>query len=366
MSKELKIGFITLVTLITMIWGFQYMKGKNFLKKGYHFETILSNVEGLEVASVVEINGLPVGAISSIEVNPDNVRTMIVGFDIEGDFRLPKNTMAINAAPTGVIGSRKIILDFDYLCEGDDCLQGGERLESSVRGLIATLTATDDIDGLISNLRKELGPMMDTVVQRLTSTDEGNTIGSSLHNIDEMTRHMASLSASLDRMTSRSSDHLVSTMANLATVTETFAETREELKSLITNLSELTSSLKEADLGSTLAETKVTVASTNELLDGLKQTVTQVESSFDQVNDLLLKVETGEGTIGKLLNDPEIYHNLEATSKHLALLLQDLRLNPKRYVRLSVFGRKDKPYTNPEDDPAFDIELKAPTSSEGN
>lgn len=354
MSKEIKIGLITLFTLAIMIWGFQYLKGKNLLKKGFSFETVLSDVEGLDVASPVEINGLTIGAISSIEVNPENVRTMIVSFDIEGDFKLPNDTKAINAAPPGVIGNRKIILDFDRLCDGSDCLQGGERLESGVRGILASVMGDgDEIDGVISGLRTNLGPMMDTVIHRLTSTENENAIGSSIENLDKMTANLASLTANIDRLLKSSYGNLNTTMENMAVVSSTFADTKDDLEKMIQNLASFTDQMTEADLGGTLAKTGETIESTNELLSGLQTTVDKANSSFGSVNSLLEKVDTGQGTIGRLLNDPEIYHNLEATSKHLALLLQDLRLNPKRYVRLSVFGRKGNQYTNPDEDPAL-------------
>jgi len=364
MSKEIKIGIITIVTLAIMIWGFQYLKGKNLLKKGYYFETVLSNVEGLEVASPVEINGLGVGAVSSIIVNPDNVRTMIVGFDIEGDFKLPKDTRAINAAPSGIIGNRKIILDFDRLCSGDDCLVGGERLESGVRGILASVIGGDEIDGVIGQLRENLGPMMDTVIHRITSTENDNSIGQSLQNLDKVTQNLASLTANLDRLMKASYGNINETMENLAVVSGSFANTKDDLENMIKNLSSFTTQMNEADLGGTLSQTSETIASTNELLDGLQTTVSQANTSFANVNSLLQKVDTGEGTIGRLLNDPEIYNNLEATSKHMALLLQDLRLNPKRYVRLSIFGRKGNQYTSPEADPAFQGGIEA--SIEGN
>ncbi len=359
MSKELKIGIITLITLAVMIWGFQYMKGKNLLRKGYTFTAVYSDVEGLSVASPVQINGLSVGAISSIDVNPEDVQTMIVTFDVEGDFRLPNNTRAINAAPPSVIGSRKIILDFDNVCSGDDCLQGGERLDSGIRGIVASLVGGDEVDGIIMGMRQNLGPIMDTVIQRITNTENGNTIGNSLQNLDEVTRNLSALTANLNQLLRASTDNIATTMENLAVVSSSFAKTNEDLENMITNLSAFSTDIVEADLGGTLAKTGETLDSTNDLLSGLKTTVTEANTSFASVSSMLQKVDTGQGTIGKLLNDPEIYHNLESTTEHLALLLQDLRLNPKRYVRLSVFGRKGNQYTAPEDDPAMGT-LKQP------
>ena len=329
------------------------MKGKNLLKKGYTFTAVYNDVEGLSVASPVQINGLSVGAVSSIRVNPENVRTMIVTFDVEGDYKLPKNTLALNAAPPSVIGSRKIILNFDQLCSGDDCLQGGERLQSGVRGIVASLVGDGEVEGIINGMRQHLGPMMDTVIQHITSTENNNTIGQSLQNLDDVTKNLSALTGNLNRLLRASTDNIATTMENLAIVSGSFAKTNEDLENMIVNLSAFSTDIVEADLGGTLAKTGETLDSTNELLTGLKSTVNEANTSFASVSSMLQKVDTGQGTIGRLLNDPEIYHNLESTTEHLALLLQDMRLNPKRYVRLSVFGRKGNQYTSPEEDPAM-------------
>ena len=364
MSRELRIGIIAIITLAVMIWGYQFLKGKNLFKKGYNFEVVFKNVEGLDVASPVEINGLVVGAVSSIDVNPEDVRTMIVKFDIEGEFQLPDDTRALYAAPSGIIGNRKIIIEFDELCDGTNCLKGGERLQGGSRGVLASVIKGDEVDEVIREMRTNLGPMMDTVISRLTNTENNNTIGTSLESLDKTMKNLASLTGNLDNLVKSSNENLNSSLENLAVVMESFANTNKDLENMITNLSTISSQIVEADLGGTLDKTNETIDNSNQLLTDLRSTVDKLNLSFDDLNTLLTKVETGEGTIGKLINDPEIYYNLEETSKHLALLLQDLRLNPKRYVRLSVFGRKGNPYTPPEDDPAYQDERDKSTNNE--
>ena len=103
-------------------------------------------------------------------------------------------------------------------------------------------------------------------------------------------------------------------------------------------------------------KTSETFDNTNNLLLSLDSTVVRASSSFDRLDDLLKSAESGDGSIAKLLNDPGVYDNLDNTTKNLSLLLQDMRLNPKRYLRLSVFGRKGNQYTYPEEDPAFELE----------
>lgn len=354
MSKELKIGIISLVALLTMIWGYQYLKGKNILKKINSFEVVYDNVEGLDVAAPVEINGYGVGSVSSIELNPEDVRSMVVKFEIQGEFKFPKSARAILATDNGLTGTKKIIIDFDELCTDGNCLASGDRMSGSSRGMLQTLFGEDEMKDYFTNLRMEVGPIMDSVMLKIASKDADNAVSNSLQNLEKSLGHLASLTLSMDRLMKTSSNNLNKTIDNMAVVTGTFAKTHAEMENIIKSFSSVATELSKANLGETLSKTGETFDNTNELLRELKITAEKANASFATVNELLAKVESGDGSIAKLLNDPEIYNNLEATTKHMSLLLQDMRLNPKRYVRLSVFGRKGDPYSNPNADPALD------------
>ncbi len=354
MSKELKIGFVSLVTIALMIWGFQYLKGKNLLKKNFTFEVIYPDVEGLDVSSPVEINGLAVGAITSIKINPENVRTMIVTFDVEGDHFLPNTTRALYSAGS-IVGGKKIVLDFDTLCKGSNCLLGGERLQAGSRGMLETMISKEEMVEFFGTLRNEVGPVVDTVMSALLDENANNAMSNSIKSFEISMSNLASLTKNLDRLLEKSYNHLDKTIENMAVITSSFANTNDDMENMITNFSKFSTQLADADIGATLSKTGTTFDNTNALLQDLKTTIEEANTSFEHVNTLLSTIEQGDGTIAKLLNDPEIYYNLEATTKHLSLLLQDLRLNPKRYVRLSVFGRKGNQYNPPEEDPAFEL-----------
>ena len=352
MSKELRIGIISVITIAVMIWGFQYLKGKNLLSKVYSFEVVLADVEGLEVASPVQINGYGIGAISSIGINPQDVKTMIVKFDVEGEYYLPKGTKALNSF-NGLVGGKKLMLLYDKACSGDNCLQGGERLEGGNRGMIQAMVNQDDVSQLLSGIRKDIGPVLDTVMKKMVGPDSDNAISNSLNSLEQATKSLASLTINMDRLLRKSFDNLDATIENMAIITQSFADTNDDLEKTIRNFGTLSDQLVKADIGGTLSKTSETFDHTNDLLKDLRITVEKANSSFDNVNSLLSTLENGEGTISKLLSDPEIYYNLRSTTEHLSLLLQDLRLNPKRYVNVSVFGKKDKAYVAPEADPAF-------------
>ena len=354
MSRELKLGFISIVALVIMIWGFQYMKGKNILNPVNTYEAVYANIEGLKKAAPVEINGYSVGTVSEIELDPDNVRQMVITFEVEGNFNLPKSTVAILAADNSLVGTKKIILEFDSLCSADDCAKDGDRFQSGYRGVLDAIIGKDEMGDYMESLRTEIGPVVDTVLARVGNENAENSISRTLVNLETTMANLASMTSSMDVLMRRSQDHLNQTFENMAVVSSSLAETNEDLEKMITNFSGLSQQLVDADLGEALGKTSETFDNTNELLEDLQTTASKANESLTSINDLLSKVDNGDGALSKILNDPAIYENLEETTKHLSLLLQDMRLNPKRYVRLSVFGRKGNPYTPPEEDPAFE------------
>ena len=113
MSKELRLGILSILTIALFLWGYQYLKGKNILGKLQSFKTTYNNVEGLKIAAPVEINGYVVGSVSKIELNPSAAKSMDITFDVQGDWKLTKNTIARLSSDNSLVGSKKIILDFN-------------------------------------------------------------------------------------------------------------------------------------------------------------------------------------------------------------------------------------------------------------
>lgn len=356
MSKELKLGIVTVLAIVVALWGFQYLRGKNILGKVQSFKTVYENIEGLKMAAPVEINGYVVGSVSKIELNPESAKSMLISFDVQGEWKLPQNTVAILAADNSLVGSKKIILQFDELCKAD-CATNGLMLTPGYRGMLDAIVGTDDLKAKISMLKEEAGPLFDTLLYSLSNENADNAVSNSLVNLEKALENMVTMTKTMNGIMKSSYSNINSTFENMAVVSGALANTNQDLQTMITNLSDLSQQIVDADLGSTLSKTSETFDNTNKLLTNLTSTVDQANGSFDRLNSMMSKVESGEGSIGKLLNDPEIYNNLESTSKHMALLLQDLRLNPKRYVRLSVFGRKGNQYMAPEEDPAYDADL---------
>ena len=185
---------------------------------------------------------------------------------------------------------------------------------------------------------------MDSVGAKLQSDD--NQAGRAINDLTETIENLKSITGKVDMLVDGVARGLIGTSNNLNNVSNNLKDNNDQINAILENANAITEDLRKAELGKTVDGANYALISLQESLEEVKKAAISLESIMANINN-------GDGTMGKLIKDPTLYTNLERTSKNLDLLLQDLRLNPKRYVNVSVFGRKQKEYNLPEDDPAF-------------
>ena len=144
--------------------------------------------------------------------------------------------------------------------------------------------------------------------------------------------------------------------SNLSSLSNTLSASGDQITGILNSVETVTKDLEKAKIAETVNTANSTLEGANGAISDLKGTIEATNKTMAKVTDLISKVEKGEGSLGMLINDKVLYKELENTSSEIGLLLQDLRLNPKRYINVSVFGKKQKDYTLPEDDPANNIQ----------
>lgn len=314
LSREVKTGILVILGILAVIFGFSYLKSSSFFDDSSTFYAVYDNVGGLQSGTQVSINGLVVGNVTSIRFK-DNQFKSVVTFNINEGHGFSKNSLA-EIYDTGIIGGKgiQIIPVFD----GATPAKPGDTLISSVK------------PGITDLVQEKLTPLQMKVEGAVTNAD------SLLMNVNDVLddRTKLELRQSIAGLNKLVSSFQVSANA----LNQVLVDNKEELDSSIKNVNTITANFSE--LSKELAKSDLT------------GTITSLQSTVDNLNRLLSKIENGEGSLGKLANDDDFYNNLASASKELDLLLQDFRLNPKRYVNVSVFGKKQKEYELPENDPA--------------
>jgi len=314
-SREIKTGIIVVGGILLFILGFSYLKSSPLFEDGKTFYAIYKDVGGLQTGTPVTINGLVVGKVNDIKFK-DISGDLVVTFSVKNDFGFSKNSPA-ELYDTGIIGGKGI--QIKPMLDGAANAKSGDTLNSNIQ------------PGLTQLLQTQLTPLQKKVEGAVTNAD------SLLMNVNQV-------------LDARAKKDLRETLSGLNKTVASFQKSADALNRILNN--------NEDKLGNSLENFEKLTANFATLSDslnnaGLNRTLASLESSVSNLDELMARVNSNKGTIGKLLNDEKLYTNLNNASKELDLLLQDLRLNPKRYVNVSVFGKKQKEYELPEEDPAI-------------
>lgn len=350
MSREIKLGAFAFIVFLVSIWGYTFLKGKNPLKQSFTFETVYGNVMSLSKSSKVFINGYAVGSVLDVELNEENLKEMIVSFNIEGDYRIPKNAI-VEQVSDGLMGGKVLSVSFDKQCNGADCAQKGDRLKGRTVGLLGSMVGT----GEVKEYTSALGTELNSIMSKLGTEDGEGALNQTIIDLQKTMENMATLTETTNRIMNQSAKNLNTTMQNMSSITGNLAQSNQQITAMLQNFNQVSTQLKDANVGNTITATTNTLDEAKKAMTQLQGTIANADAAMQNLNALMTKASTGDGTLSMLLNDKELYKNLESTSQNLSFLLQDFRLNPSRYVKVSVFGKKNKdPYVKPENDPAFE------------
>jgi phospholipid/cholesterol/gamma-HCH transport system substrate-binding protein len=345
MTREAKLGLLVIITAFLTIWGYKFIKGKDLFSKTIELKTTYSDVTGLAVSSPVLVNGFKIGTVTNIDLSPTNVKEMIVTLSIESGYNIPKEAVAIMFSES-IVGGKSISIEFEKPCDGNQCLQDGDMIASTERGMLTSMLGGDDVNDYITTASTELSNTINT----LGADGQKGQVHESVRHINETMNNLSKLTESLNNMVVSNQKNLNGILANVNTVTKSLSDNNKGISEMIDNLSKITSEFKDAKLGES---SSLTMAEAKDAIKELNTTLSTTKTTMDNLGAVVNKINEGEGSLGKLINEKELYDNLEFTSKNLGLLLQDLRMNPKRYVNVSVFGKSQKDYQIPEEDPAF-------------
>ena len=314
LTKEIKAGLIVVLGITALIMGFSYLKSNSLLGKSTTLHAVYDHVGGLQSGTAVSLNGFSVGTIDDIAFL-DETGKLMVAFTITTDLPIPADSKA-ELYDTSVLGGKglQIVLG----TPGSAIAQNGDTLTSMVKvGMTDRITELmEPLEAKVNSAIVETDLLMKNLNQ-LLDTDSQALLRETLNNFSET-------SASLKVITQNVSENLTANEKALGTILESTAE-------LTSNLSSVSETLNDADLQGLIADLNTSVSATKEILEGVKN---------------------GEGSVGQIFTNQELYLSLQENLSQLEWLLQDLRLNPKRYLSVSVFGKKQKDYVAPESDPA--------------
>jgi len=310
-SNEFKIGVLAVVAVAGLILGFNYLKGSSAFHHNKKLYAVFDNVEGMEVSNAVLINGLQIGTVSAInESDQDLTRGIVVTIALKKDVHIPQNSVGV--INSGLISSATIVIT-----KGDDTqfLQDGDTLQTKKKSnLLAQVQ--ESVNPVILKLGGTL-TSLDSLIQAIGAMFDPRLKG----NISATIANLAASTAQLQILLNAQTGALAQSLKNVNTFTSNLAKNNDHITHTLENVEKTTSNLAAAKI---------------------PETVESLQSAVNEMKGLVAKVNNSNGSLGLLLNDKKLYQNLEATARSLNILLDDVRVHPKRYVNISVFGKKDK------------------------
>jgi phospholipid/cholesterol/gamma-HCH transport system substrate-binding protein len=340
-AREIKVGILSLVVIIVLIWGYEFLKGKNVFGHSNTYKIVYHNIDQLTVSSPVMVRGFKVGMVTDIKMNPENIDEIIVDVEVNGEIRLPRETKAVIYS-VGLVGGKGIKLEYDRICD-EDCIESGEYIDGQMQGLLSSMVPENEIEAYLNKLQSGIDGMIDSFGFDAAGGGINETTGQFM----DIVANLASITQKLDVIIGQSGQGITQSIKHIQEFTGSLKQNEAHLNNVLANLDSISTQLKVAGLDNTLVKVDSTVT-------GLQQVASSAQQSFKNIDAIIDKVEKGEGSLGKLVSKDSLYNELQLTITHLNLLLQDLRLNPKRYLNVSVIGRKGNEYEKPADDPGLE------------
>lgn len=294
-TKEVRIGIAGIVALCILVYGINYLKGINMFKPASYFYVAFHNVNGLAKSSPVYADGVRVGIVREIGYDFNQPENVVVEVELDTELRIPKGSTAELVSEL-MGGVRMNIL-----------LANNPREKYAVGDTIPGTLNNGMMDGvakMMPQIEKML-PKLDSILTSLNAIMGDSSIPATLHSIEKTTANLAVASGQLKVVMNKDIPQLTG-----------------KLNIIGDNFIAVSNNLKQIDYAATFAQIDATIANV--------KTITE-------------KLNSKDNTMGLLLNDPQLYNNLNATTANAASLLEDLKEHPKRYVHFSLFGKKDKP-----------------------
>ncbi len=307
LTKEVKTAVIAILILVSSIWGYHFLKGKNILSPTDEYYVSYDRIDGIIESGAVYYQGYAIGNINEIDFDIKNPKKFTLKFVVKKDFSIPKGSEVMAKETNLIAGAKDLQLIFsdskEFHKPGDTLLAA---YDPGMLGILEPIQG--QLESVVGNLNTTLESLNNTLNPKMQEDLHG-TIAAMRGSMQEL------------QFTMSSRGELGKTLANVETLTNELAKNGEALGSTINNLSNITSDIDSADLD---------------------QTLYKLDSTLASVNSIMAKINNGEGTAGLIINDSALYMNLTAASASLDSLLSDLEENPGRYVHLSVFGGKNK------------------------
>lgn len=318
MTRELKIGIVITGAIILLIYGFNFLKGYNLLNPRNEFIGTYSSVEGLVEANPVVLNGLKIGQVSEITLMPENPDSVRVKFSVDASIPVYKHSVA-KIISSDLLGSKAIELIIGKV-DPENKLLPGSYMKSEIQTSLeeAVIVELEPLKKKVENLLSGLEEVT-VVIQSALNKEVRENLTASFERIPRAIDNLTRTTESIDTLVTDQSKRLTTIFANIESISSNIKRSNKEIEETIGNIRTISDSLANANLAQTINNTAQVLASTEEIMN---------------------KINEGDGSMAKLLNSSALHDSLTVSSERINALLDDIKKNPHRYLTISLIDFK--------------------------
>lgn len=311
--KEVKVGIAFVIATAILIWGLMYLKGLELLRTSRTFYAVYDQVNGLVPANPISIKGLQVGQVQKLYFDEKNPTRIIVELYVLGDYPIPRNSSA-RIFSSSLLGAREV-----EIVPGDskELAKDGDTLLS-----LTEATLGEEVNKQLLPLKRKaenLISSIDTVaviIQQVLNKNTRDNLVEAIEHVKQTLENIAHATHNLDTLIGSQRNNLAGIIKNMESISSNLQKNNGKITNILTNFSDISDSLAAARI---------------------PQTLMRVNSAVTQLDSVLYKINRGDGSVGQLLNNEQLYKEVEKAARDLNLLLEDIKANPTKYVKVSVF-----------------------------
>lgn len=309
-NREFKIGLFGILMLVVLYWGINFLKGTDIFSSTTRYYAVYEQVNGLEKSADIVIKGYKVGKVTAMSYDPRESENVILELAVKSKYLIPDNSTA-RVFSTGIMSGKSIEIELGnspkHLLEGDTLFSLASKDFMDVAG-----SELEFLKQRINDVTLKLGATFDNFNKILT--DNSKNINTSLTNI-------ASITTNVDNIVNDEQGSLKEMLRNFNKLSASLKAKTVQIDNIVNNVERFTDSLSASQIPTLVAE---------------------MTNTLQALNTTIGHINSGQGTVGKFILDDSLYDSLVVTSSNLSALLDDLQRNPKRYINVTIFGKKNK------------------------
>ncbi|MEE0937910.1 MAG: MlaD family protein [Bacteroidales bacterium] len=306
MKTEIKIGIVGFGILLLLFFGIKFLKGIDVFQKETTYYVFYDNVSGMYEGNYIYLNGMKVGYVKDIEAMGERAEKFLVTVAVDSKIKITDDSKMVFFS-ADILGSKAMKIELgnsNRILENKDTIMGGVEL------------------GMLDKLGSSIAPMaqnLDSILfatKNILNQQTQNNLQHTFANLEATSERLSSISNQFDNLMKNEKEKIGKIIANTESITSNLKNNNDELNNIISKIGQITDTVAQAQLGSTILQTTQTL---------------------EKLNNVLGVIEKGKGNIGLLINDEGLYKSLDESAKKLDALIEDIKANPKKYINVSVF-----------------------------